>query len=250
MYNHAGEPMAFQVFNAEAAGLAGATQLQAYSGSQMLANIIEGNAQADDWLISPELSGREQTVSFWVRGMGNDYIETFDVLASQSGMDEQDFQKVEASGNAAGADWTEITVLLPEGTRHFALHVKGQQKFMLMVDDITYVLFNTADLKLLGYNVYWADELLNDEPIKETTFEAPWMGSDDYRVTAVYEQGESALSMPFHIVSTGIEELTPNSSKGEGSVYDLSGRRYSVPSVTSALPKGVYIQQGRKVVIK
>ena len=250
MYNHAGEPMAFQVFNAEAAGLAGATQLQAHSGSQMLANIIEGNAQADDWLISPELSGREQTVSFWVRGMGNDYIETFDVLASQSGMDEQDFQKVEASGNAAGADWTEITVLLPEGTRHFALHVKGQQKFMLMVDDITYVLFNTADLKLLGYNVYWADELLNDEPIKETTFEAPWMGSDDYRVTAVYEQGESALSMPFHIVSTGIEEVE-NGKLSIGNIYDLGGRKVDNGNQRlKTLPKGIYIHNGRKVVVK
>ena len=143
-----------------------------------------------------------------------------------------------------------ITVLLPEGTRHFALHVKGQQKFMLMVDDITYVLFNTADLKLLGYNVYWADELLNDEPIKETTFEAPWMGSDDYRVTAVYEQGESALSMPFHIVSTGIEEVE-NGKLSIGNIYDLGGRKVDNGNRRlKTLPKGIYIHNGRKVVVK
>ena len=118
-----------------------------------------------------------------------------------------------------------------------------------MIDDITYTLFNTADLKLLGYNIYWADELLNDEPITTTTFETAWLGSDDYRVTAVYEQGESALSEPFRIVSTGIENpstepLNSATSHRLNSTYDLSGRRISA---TSKLPKGVYIRNGKKV---
>ena len=252
MYDHVGEPMAYQVFNAEAAGLSAVTQLQAHSGSQMLSNIIEANKAADDWLISPELSGHEQTVTFWVRAMGDNFAETFEVLASQEGTEPADFMVVEASGNTAGGEWTEISALLPEGTRYFAIHVGVKQKFMLMIDDITYTLFNTADLKLLGYNIYWADELLNDEPITETTFETAWLGSDDYRVTAVYEQGESALSEPFRIVSTGIENpstqpLNSATSQRLNSTYDLSGRRVSD---TSKLPKGVYIRNGKKVVIK
>ena len=48
--------------------------------------------------------------------------------------------------------------------------------------------------------------------------------------------------------ATGIESLTPNlSPKEEGNVYDLSGRKVSVPSV---LPKGVYIMNGKKVIVK
>ena len=48
--------------------------------------------------------------------------------------------------------------------------------------------------------------------------------------------------------ATGIEGLTPNlSPKEEGNVYDLSGRKVSVPSV---LPKGVYIMNGKKVIVK
>ncbi len=47
---------------------------------------------------------------------------------------------------------------------------------------------------------------------------------------------------------TGIESLTPApSSKGEGNVYDLSGRKVSESSV---LPKGVYIVNGKKVIVK
>ena len=42
--------------------------------------------------------------------------------------------------------------------------------------------------------------------------------------------------------------LSP-SSKGEGTIYDLSGRRMEVSSA-SMLPKGVYIIDGKKVVIK
>jgi hypothetical protein len=54
--------------------------------------------------------------------------------------------------------------------------------------------------------------------------------------------------------TTGISSLTPNPSpKGEGSWYDLQGRRISVPSATSVpsvLPKGVYINNGKKIIIK
>ena len=43
----------------------------------------------------------------------------------------------------------------------------------------------------------------------------------------------------------GINSLSPTLSKGEGAVYDLSGRK-----VNSQLPKGLYIVNGRKVLVK
>ena len=47
---------------------------------------------------------------------------------------------------------------------------------------------------------------------------------------------------------TGIESLTPDSSeKGDTNIYDLSGRKVSE---SSALQKGVYIVNGKKVVVK
>jgi hypothetical protein len=47
---------------------------------------------------------------------------------------------------------------------------------------------------------------------------------------------------------TGIGSLTPDSSeKGDTNIYDLSGRKVSD---SSTLPRGVYIKNGRKVVIK
>ena len=55
--------------------------------------------------------------------------------------------------------------------------------------------------------------------------------------------------------ATGIEEVKNEElrMKNSQSIYDLSGRRASVPSassVSSVLPKGVYINNGKKVVVK
>ena len=44
--------------------------------------------------------------------------------------------------------------------------------------------------------------------------------------------------------TTGIDSLTPTLSKGEGVYYDLQGRRVAQPT------KGLYIVNGKKVVIK
>lgn len=247
VYDHVGEPMAFQVFNTELAGLGGAAQLQPHEGRQMLINMMElNNAAADDWLISPELLGSAQTISFWVKSIDATHIEQFEVLASQSGTAAADFSVVESSATEAPADWTEVTAELPQGTKYFALHVKGAQKFMLMVDDISYARFNTADLKLLGYNIYWEGELINDAPIAGTSYATVWFGGGEYRVSAVYEQGESAPSDPFSIDADGISTVDLD-DPAANKVYDLSGRKVAMPS---ALPKGVYIVNGRKHVVK
>ena len=55
---------------------------------------------------------------------------------------------------------------------------------------------------------------------------------------------------------TGIEEVENERmryTENERGIYDLSGRRVSVPSVSSersVLPKGVYIKNGKKIVVK
>ena len=249
-YDHSGEPFAYQVFNPGMLGLTG-PQLATRSGDQMLINMMEVSGNANDLLISPLLSGHEQTISFYVRSVGTDYIESFKLFASSTGMQLTDFQPLEASASQAPADWTEVTATLPEGTKYFALQVTGRQKFMLMIDDFTYSLFNTSDLRLLGYNLYWAGERINDQLILQPGFVGDWYGEGDYQVTAVYEQGESRLSEPFTIGTDGIGQIENGELKKEdSSVYDLLGRKIvNRQSVNSKLPKGVYIQNGKKIVV-
>jgi len=52
------------------------------------------------------------------------------------------------------------------------------------------------------------------------------------------------LSIAFDDETTGIENLTPTLSQGEGAIYDLQGCRVAAPQ------KGLYIVNGKKVIMK
>ena len=55
---------------------------------------------------------------------------------------------------------------------------------------------------------------------------------------------------------SGIADTPATGSEDRGAIYDLSGRRVSVTSVSSVtsvasvLPKGIYLHNGRKFVVK
>lgn len=52
------------------------------------------------------------------------------------------------------------------------------------------------------------------------------------------------VALNFDGETTGIQNLTPTLSEGEGAVYDLQGRRVALPT------KGLYIVNGKKVIVK
>lgn len=208
-YPNAGAAMAFQVFNPEQAGIdlqAGGTQSgwAPHSGKQMFAAFADQDGRNDDWLISPELPGEEQEISFYVKSATDKYgLETYQLMASAAGTAIADFKPVdvEAEGAEPGkapAQWTKVTAVLPEGTRHFAIRCTSEDKFALLVDDITFISAYTAptELKLKGYNVYRDDVKLNEAPLADTNYTETVVESKDYNyaVTAVYDLGESVYS--------------------------------------------------------
>lgn len=103
--------------------------------------------------------------------------------------------------------------------------------------------------------------LVADEDYKFTgssfTFLKPYSGvvvaitSDNY-------PGLDVKTVPFNVIDPagikGVEsEAAGSSEKGSDAIYDLSGRKLSetsASSATSGLPKGIYIVNGKKVVIK
>jgi len=223
IYDHVGEPMAWQVFNPSAVGLQ--TSFAPHSGKQMLFDITEGNnATADDWLISPRLSGHAQTITFWVRSFSSSNIESFDVMASASDTATTSFQKVTSS--TAPADWTQISVNLPEGSRYFAIRVNAVQKFALMLDDVTYSPFTSNDLQLQGYNVYRNDKLVNPSPVQHAMYNEPYnLNERSYRVSAVYNLGESAATKAYsYTQADGITSARIDAPAGRELHYDALGR--------------------------
>ena len=145
----------------------------------------------DDWLISPELSGDEQTISFYARTAStskrNDYIQ---VRYSTTGTATSDFTLLPDGEIRLENGWTRYEYTLPAGTRYFAIRNNSEEGFAVLLDDITYTIAGDApQVTLLGYDIYCDGELLNDEPISETTFTIDGAAPGNYWVTAVYDAG-------------------------------------------------------------
>ena len=182
--------------------------LKPHSGIHYLASFYSvENSQfipADNWLISPSLSGEAQTVSFWANNFnaqGTKYSENFEVLYSTSGITLDDFKSTGKKFEATTGEWKEYTVDLPAGATYFAIHNNTADTYMFMIDDVTY----TAGCgKVLGYNVYRDGKLLKRiEPNAELriTDKAP-SGKHTYAVSALYAGGESEATKS--AVVTGI----------------------------------------------
>ena len=124
-----------------------------HSGEQFMESICPtaDNTAANSWLISPELSGNAQTITFWERVITAAYgDETYEVLASSTDNNPSSFSLV-ASFNDQALDWTQRTADLPAGTKYFAIRHTSNDIFGLLIDDITYEI---AAEQPVSYNVY------------------------------------------------------------------------------------------------
>lgn len=208
-YNHAGEPMAFQVFNPSEAGITFKSWTP-HSGNQMLVSFSCASTdggfskeQNDDWLISPELIGTAQTVKFYAKaGMASATPERMEVLYSTTDNSVSSFKRIGETINVRNASsWDEYTVALPEGAKYFAIRCVSKDKFALLVDDISYVAAGSVPLQLTlnGYNVYRDGKKLNSSLVDKERYNdytAVNNNTYSYQVTAVYDKGESAPTDP------------------------------------------------------
>lgn len=228
--------------------------LKPHSGVHYLASFYSvENSQfipADNWLISPSLSGEAQTVSFWANNFnsqGTKYTESFEVLYSTSGITLDDFKSTGKKFEATTGEWKEYTVDLPAGATYFAIHNNTADTYMFMLDDVTY----TAGCgKVLGYNVYRDGKLLKRvEPNAELriTDKVP-SGKHTYAVSALYAGGESEATKS--AVVTDINGVV-NAIDGAFDVFTVDGKRIA-KGVTSldGIARGFYIVNGKKVVRK
>lgn len=214
------------------------------SGSKCMAQIFcYGGAASDDWAISPQLAGCEQTVKFMAKSYSMYLSETFEVLYSTTGTEISDFVKIDEQTPENA--WTEFSYTLPEGAKYFAIRCTSVDKYMLLIDDVTYISCEGgSSATLLGYNVYRNREKLNAEPVATPSYldtSAP-AGTHQYHVSAVFDRGESAASHPAEVtvndpltsingisaamsvkgVSGAIEISTPGDK--EVAVYAADGR--------------------------
>ncbi|MBE6343861.1 MAG: hypothetical protein E7065_10810, partial [Lentimicrobiaceae bacterium] len=88
-----------------------------------------------------------------------------------------------------------------------------------------------ADRSHRGYNVYVNGEKYNNTPVAETSYELAGleynMNGHQVSVTAVYDEGESALSNPVYVYVTGMTEIAGNIFEQDG-VTPIAGGTISI----------------------
>ena len=100
-----------------------------HSGEQSMMSTgttIDTGTPTNNWLITPELSGKEQTVSFWVNAPGdeqnpNSGPETFYLYYSEDDTNPNSFIKINKDSYEAVYDWKQYNIDLPEGAKYFAI---------------------------------------------------------------------------------------------------------------------------------
>ena len=232
-YENQGAPMAFQVFNT--------TETQTwvddnmdyafkpYSGEQyMAAPSVDYPYENDDWLITPRLDGRAQTIKFWAKAATFD-SEWINVYTSTTDNHHDSFVKLnEEERIYVGDGWREYSFDVPEGTSYFAVRCI-RRCVMLMIDDFTFAPAATdeAPRTLTGYNVYCDGEVVAFVPAPETTYTCE-KGNNEvtYYVTAVYEQGESLPSNEVYVQVSAVEEVMAT-MPADARIYDVQGRQHS-----------------------
>lgn len=234
--------------------------LKPHSGNKYLAafySFANGDyIDANDWLISPALSGYKQTVSFWANNLvspGVYNLETFDVLYSTMGTDFKDFIKLGETYDIESGEWQEINVELPEGAKYFAIHRKTREDdaMIFLVDDVTY---EKGTEIVTGYNVYRNDQLLKTMSPDQTEFvdETAEAGEKyTYAITALYESGESEPIIAIVDTTNGIQDVENVLGTKTYNVYTLDGQLIGkdIKSL-NGLKRGAYIINDRKVIIK
>ena len=265
-------PKAYIVFNPEQAGIyltGSAEQFQPHNGEQYFAafySAVQENGSGhyvdnDDWMISPLLNGKSQTISFWAKGYAgstatgyvNTLTSTEKILVAWSNTDNNvtSFANLTDTVVVNSDEWTQYSFTLPEGARYFAIHCvsKADEGFVLMVDDIE---MNIQAQPVTGYKVY-----KNGNPIATVDAETNQYAatraasSDQFFVTALYGNDESE---PSNIVGpnvvTAIQAAeTATTETGTPRFYNVNGQQ-----VSGTRRPGLYViqHQGktRKVVIR
>lgn len=193
----------------------------ATSGSKMFASWPAAGNANDDYLVSPELSGEAQLISFYARSFTDGASEPFNVYYSTGGTSLGDFVKINGDRLLnATAEWTLFHFAVPEGAKHFAINYVGNDGNGLFIDDLMYA---AKPLGLVpdGYNIYRDGVKLNESPVCARRYVdgSVTAGSHAYTVAPVYNTVEARRSPECAIDLTGIADTA-----AQGSVTAVGGK--------------------------
>lgn len=250
-------PIGFQLFDNVVAQVPSTytEDAAAYSGQRYMLAPSAQNAGNDNWLISPELSGNAQTVTFMAKSYTVAWPETIEIYYSTTDnavasftAEVTDFTGLTADG-IVPEEWTLFTVNLPEGAKYFAIRHNSYDTLALFVDDVTYEAAPALpdDLAIMGYHVFRNGEAITSELYDGVLYTDVPLSSEspegeyefNYTVVPVYNHGAVAESNVASVTlnHSGVENVTADST-APAVWYNL----YGVRVAESSLTPGIYIR--------
>lgn len=214
------QPMAYQLFTPEDSGMEpeDIADFGAHSGRTMLV-AWSCQSQNANLLISPQLSGEAQTISFWGRGftIAPGLNETLSVWYSTTDTQVASFTQVhEIQGMPESGivpeQWTQFSFEVPEGAKYFAVLHDAYDSYCLFLDDFSFQATGElpADTQLTGYNLYVNGEKASETAETQAVHTPDEAGTYTYRLSAQYNNGESRATTPIELEfteSVGIAQI-------------------------------------------
>lgn len=211
------------------------------SGNKSLAAFVGLTADknkiqpSDNWLISPELSEKEQEISFWANNLYiageysvSVYPEYFDILYSTTDTNTESFVQIGDTYTQQSGTWSEYKAQLPEGAKYFAIHHKAgtEQNYLFMIDDVTYT---TKNLKVLKYNIYRDGTLLTSTTAPTYVDNSAGTADHLYQVTTVYEGNLESLPVTVKDGTSGIVTINGQGTNAVQGFYTIDGKKLLQP---------------------
>ncbi len=236
-----GKPMAFIVFDSEGMN----STFAAHSGSKYFASFSSPYGANDNWMISEDLPGTAQTVSFYARSYSTSDPESFEVSYSTATDSVEDFESL-ASVSGVPAAWTQYSYDLPAGANYFAIRSTSDDKFFIEIDDISYTA-GIGNLQLTGYEVYVDGTLAATLPADALQCALTHDADADpaqqtVQMKAVYTRGASDLTDPAAFTpSVGVDGIASDAVRisAQGGTLTVSG--------VAGIPVSVYTVSGQTV---
>ena len=253
--------------NANTLGIDIWEQGKTHSGNKMFMAISSVNTANNDWLISPQLNGGSQTISFWAKSFTTDDtpMERMRVLYSTSDTDPAHFTPLHAAPYIELPEqWGEFSYTLPEGAKYFAVNCVSSGAFAMFVDDLSFNDLTVPQITVQDYEVYRNGEKIGTTTATEFTdatspaalsgavykVRANYAGNHQSGfseavtfqpsgVEAVDGQRVSVTTRRGAIVVSGAEGLAVAVHRIDGAAVYVTGN--SEPSVTVPASTGVYL---------
>ncbi|MCH5230603.1 MAG: choice-of-anchor J domain-containing protein [Muribaculaceae bacterium] len=241
-YPNSSARKAFQVCNADLLGINIWDEGKPHSGNKMFMAMCNNIYVNNDWLISPELNGKEQWISFYARSftLQNLPAERMRVWYSTTDNDPANFTEITSSYVELPGSWQKYEYYLPEGAKYFAINCVSDGAYAMFVDDISFNDLTVPTWVLDHYEIYRDGQKIGDSKTSSYSY-AETNAGGSYTVKAIYDRGESGFSDPLILNGNGsisdVNVLSARVFSGRGNITicDAEGLECSVFSTSGSL---------------